>query len=108
MLHALYDRMNIYLFNVNGLTNIYFLWCKNELWVSDHMDGLVQDSSNCIVNALELLQSCTKPLIYAVSKHTDIPALLPGSNISRFFWPFSNYENILSISDIFIVQYGWV
>ena len=56
------------------------------------MDGLAQDSSNCIVNALELLQSCTKPLIYAVSKHTEIPALLPGSNVSR---PFSNYENTL-------------
>ena len=29
-----------------------------------HIDGLVQDCSNSIANALELLQSCTKPLIY--------------------------------------------
>ena len=28
-----------------------------------HIDGLVQDCSNSIANALELLQSCTKPLI---------------------------------------------
>ena len=28
-----------------------------------HIDGLVQDSSNSIANALELLQSCTKPLV---------------------------------------------
>ena len=28
------------------------------------MDGLVQDCSNSSANALELLQSCTKPSIY--------------------------------------------
>ena len=28
-------------------------------------DGLVQDCSNSIANAMELLQSCTKPSIYA-------------------------------------------
>ena len=28
------------------------------------IDGLAQDCSNSIANALELLQSCTKPLIY--------------------------------------------
>ena len=31
--------------------------------VEDHMDGLVQICSNSIANALELLQSCTKPSI---------------------------------------------
>ena len=30
-----------------------------------HIDGLVQDCSNSIANALELLQSCTKPSIHA-------------------------------------------
>ena len=29
--------------------------------VTEHVDGLVQDCSNSIANALELLQSCTKP-----------------------------------------------
>ena len=28
-----------------------------------HIDGLVQDCSNSIANALELLQACTEPLI---------------------------------------------
>ena len=30
-----------------------------------YIDGLVQDCSNSIANALELLQSCTKPSIYS-------------------------------------------
>ena len=34
-------------------------------WVVIHMDGLGQDGSNSNANALELLQSCTKPLICA-------------------------------------------
>ena len=35
------------------------------IWVSwKYLDGLVQDCSNSIANALELLQSCTKPSIY--------------------------------------------
>ena len=29
-----------------------------------YTDGLVQNCSNSIANALELLQSCTKPLTY--------------------------------------------
>ena len=32
--------------------------------VTEHFDGLAQDWSNSIANALELLQSSTKPLIY--------------------------------------------
>ena len=34
-----------------------------ELVIDNIMDGLVQDCSNSIADALELLQSCTKPLI---------------------------------------------
>ena len=34
---------------------------------SSHIDVLVQDSSNSIANALELLPSCAKPSMYAVS-----------------------------------------
>ena len=45
---------------------------SDKLWQSmEHMaatglyiDGLVQDCSNSIANALELLQSCTEPLIF--------------------------------------------
>ena len=44
-------------------------------------DGLVQDYSNSIANALEVLRSCTKPSIYSTqfvrytigNEHTDIP-----------------------------------
>ena len=32
-------------------------------WHQSYIIGLVQDCSNSIANALELLQSCTKPLI---------------------------------------------
>ena len=31
-----------------------------------YIDGLVQDCSNSIANALELLQSCTKPLLWGM------------------------------------------
>ena len=35
----------------------------------DDIDGLVWDCSNSIVNAPDLLQSCTKPLIYPKSEN---------------------------------------
>ena len=34
--------------------------------VVEYIDGLVQDCSNSIADALELLQSCTKPSILSV------------------------------------------
>ena len=38
-----------------------------------HISGLVQDCSNAIPNALELLQSCTKPStwLYLPRKHAS-------------------------------------
>ena len=42
------------------LVNIYEKCQKLEIY---DIDGLVQDCSNSIANALELLQSCTKPSI---------------------------------------------
>ena len=36
-------------------------------WVFMHIDGLLQDCSNSIANALELLQSCTNPSICITS-----------------------------------------
>ena len=38
-----------------------------------YIDGLVQDCSNFIANALELLQSCTKPSIYG-TKNVSSPS----------------------------------
>ena len=43
--------------------------CKKHTMA--HFDGLLQDCSNCIANALELLQSCTKPLILPRHKNVD-------------------------------------
>ena len=40
------------------LTQYRLSLLKNERM---HIDGLVPDCSNSIANALELLQSCTKP-----------------------------------------------
>ena len=42
------------------------LWCK---WFSlmHNIDGLVQDCSNSIANALEVLLSCTKPSIWCTT-----------------------------------------
>ena len=42
----------------------------DKIWMSSidfhcNIDGLVQDCSNSIANALELLQSCTKPSIWS-------------------------------------------
>ena len=44
----------------------YSLWSKQP--ILEHIDGLVQDCSNSIANALELLQSCTEPLIYNIKE----------------------------------------
>ena len=41
---------------------------KNKLYI----DALVQDCSNSIANAIELLQSCTKPSILCFSKQCHI------------------------------------
>ena len=37
--------------------------------VVSYIDGLVQDCSNSIANALELLQSCTKPSMFGCPPH---------------------------------------
>ena len=36
------------------------------VYLKDYIDGLVQDCSNSIANALELLQSCTEPSLCSV------------------------------------------
>ena len=50
-----------------GFATSYLIFSHNQ-----YLSGLLQDCSN-ITNALELLQSCTKPLIYTVlSSHDSI------------------------------------
>ena len=72
----------------------YFVWsfkgtiwnCKQSrthtrwFWNGLHyIDGLVQDSSISIANALEILESCTEPLI-CPHLHTDTGLFLPKCN----------------------------
>ena len=52
-----------------------------------HIDGLVEDCSNSIANALELLQSCTKPLIsfdMVCNKSLDTNIWWDDSDLSVF------------------------
>ena len=46
-----------------------------------HLDGLVQNCSNSIANALELLQSCTKPSIWSLIQSNTV---LMRSNITGY------------------------
>ena len=43
----------------------YYYWCDVTV-IAKYIDGLVQDCRNSTASALELLQSCTKPLIYPI------------------------------------------
>ena len=48
----------------------------NTIWDavhhSDYFEGLAQNCSNSIANALELLQSCTKPSIYTSTQNKSL------------------------------------
>ena len=46
---------------------------NNVRWLIAHIDGLAQDCSNSIANALELLQSYTKPMISLIWISNYIP-----------------------------------
>ena len=48
----------------NSIVYILMTSCKAAVTLLLYIDGLVQDCSNSIANALELLQSCTKPSIW--------------------------------------------
>ena len=61
-------------------------WFVTSTQGHPHVDDLVQDDSNSIANALELLQSCTKPSICEQQRllpnkknlmATDSPAMRP-------------------------------
>ena len=68
---------------INPLLLTYFMWmgsCQNKIMCyiliphlvnnvakDEYINGLVQDRSNSIVNALELLRSCTEPSIYLLT-----------------------------------------
>ena len=57
---------------------------QNKLLVVQYFDGLVQNCSNSITNAQELLQSCTNP--------SSCPSeYIFGHNISNVFHPITHF-----------------
>ena len=58
-----------------------------NLWIlTYHLDGLMQDCSNSIANALELLQSCTKPSISTFNFTTVWGMLDTTADIALWSW----------------------
>ena len=49
--------------NTSNTELIVLIFLENKCHEMKYIDGLMQDCINSIANALELLQSCTKPLI---------------------------------------------
>ena len=60
-------------------------FAKNGLThqVPEYIDGLVQDCSNSSANALELLQSCTKPWICNLHLIITVPADIAAPDGTR-------------------------
>ena len=65
-------------YNINTFNTIWY----NTTW---HISGLGQDYSNSIANALELLQSCTKPSIQCFSGY-GITYSISQEICTRFFF----------------------
>ena len=63
---------NMHMFSIHS---ICFKYNRQNIY---YIDDLVQDSSNSIASALELLESCTKPLIYLPPSHFR--------NLCLMFW----------------------
>ena len=68
------------------------LWNANP----HHIDGLVQDCSDSIANALESLQSCTKPSIYVLlqnnSPHKGL--VMSSKNVQHKYRVYRKISNI--------------
>ena len=57
--------MACHLFGTKSLSAPMLAYC--QLYPKEHIDGLVQDCSNSIANALELPLSYTKPSIFQLN-----------------------------------------
>ena len=57
-----YSLFVVHIYVLCGFSSQKICCAENVSMARQHIDGLVQDCSNSIVNALELLQSCIKPL----------------------------------------------
>ena len=84
---------------------MYPFWSEaTNLSVSSHNHILVQDCSNSIVNALALLRSCTKPLIYFLYQCYAAALLLLNSehNIDAFSFYTDNKDPRIDIRAPFL------
>ena len=63
MIHNIILELYIYKINYNAARQQYQCLKIALINMILYIDGLAQDCSNSIANALELLQSCTKPSI---------------------------------------------
>ena len=61
-MHALFRARHIKIFYLLDIKILYFL-------NTDYINGLVHDCSIFIGNALEILQSCTKPFMYDLEEN---------------------------------------
>ena len=59
-----------------------------------NISGLAQDCSNSIVNALELLQSCTKPTIWYHKQNNGLVQLDDCSAPNPTYWNYRKLSNI--------------
>ena len=64
-----------------------------------HIDGLEQDCSNSISNALELLQSCTKPLIWCPND-TLVSIIIIGLFVNCYLCTFEIQAITYSDADL--------
>ena len=74
-------------------TRMIIKLCISKLWdYTQYIDGLAQDCNNSFANALELLQSCTKPSIL----WSEILGALPMTKICKcleFLFKQSKHKN---------------
>ena len=69
---------------------------QTMIYIMNYIDGLVHDCSNSSANALELPQSCTKPLIwynilYILLFHCPFDNSIPRAGDNT--WGFKNKNN---------------
>ena len=75
-------------------------WFDYSYWL--HFEGLVQDCSNSIANALELLQSCTKPLICYSNKQYSLDEIvtISSENLNEMVYLASQWLLSLCVAKI--------
>ena len=75
-----------------------------------HTDGLVQDCSNSIANALELLQSCTKPSISRLNRCSVQLADSPATVTVPLCWAATNCAgvSVVAVSTCAVELVPWV